>query len=233
MMNGKPPSPDAEGVPVRGTPSDHYGDLSNHPGAEGLTPALALLAELVRRFGVVSPAVSVLEVQKLAWFLERAVENLGISSPMGCRFEAGRYGPCAEGVRHLLNALDGSYLHCERRLADAGPTDAIWFESTQRERLARYLAKEEKARRYVEALEEADSLIDGFQSPHALELLATVDWLLAREGCEPTVPSILEGLRIWPGEDAGQRKLRIFSESQIRLALEQLSSAAAAGSPRK
>lgn len=200
--------------------------------AKRLSLARALLAELVRRFGVVSAAVSVVEVQKLAWLLERSIEILAISNPLDCRFEAGRYGPCAERVRHLLDALDGSFLHGERRLADAGPADEIWFESTERERLARYLATEEVGREYIAALEMADSLIDGFQSPHALELLATVDWLLAREGCEPTVSSIQEGLRTWPGEGAGERKLRMFSASQIRLALGQLSSTSVAGSAR-
>lgn len=205
-------------------PNDRYQNVVKRSGVKKLTAARALVAELVRRYGVVSPEVTVLEVQKLAWFLERAIEKLGMPNPLDFWFEAGRYGPYAERVRHLLNDLDGSYLHCERRLADARPADAIWFESTEQERLALYLRTDDEGRRYVEALEEADSLIDGFQSPHAMELLSTVDWLLAREECEPTVPSIQEGLRAWPGEGAGQRKLSMFSEPQIRLALERLSS---------
>ena len=37
------------------------------------------------------------------------------------RYSANKYGPYADNLRHLLNGLDGSYLHCEKRLSDAGP----------------------------------------------------------------------------------------------------------------
>jgi len=32
-------------------------------------------------------------------------------------------GPYSDLLRHLLNGLDGSYLHCDKRLSDAGPSD--------------------------------------------------------------------------------------------------------------
>jgi len=214
-------------------PTRCYHNVAKRSGVEALTPDRALVAELVRRYGAVSPEVSVLEVQKLAWFLERAIENLGLPNSLDFRFEAGRYGPYAERVRHLLNALDGSYLHCERRLADAKPNDAIWFESSKQERLALYLRTDEEGRRYGAALEQADALINGFQSPHSMELLSTVDWLLAREGCEPSVFSIQEGLRSWPDQKAGQRKLSLFSESQIQLALTRLTAAPWMAKPSK
>ena len=202
--------------------TDRFQDVDRRNGVEKLTPARALIAEFVRRFGPISLEVSILEVQKLAWFLERAIAKLGLPDPLGLRFEAGRYGPHAESLRLLLNALDGTYLHCEVRLADAGPTDAIWIEQTKQEKLASYLNADEERRQYLGALEEADALIDGFQSPHGMELLATVDWLLARAGCEPTVPGIQEGLRSWPGDGAGARKLGMFSERQIQIALNRL-----------
>jgi O-acetyl-ADP-ribose deacetylase (regulator of RNase III) len=205
-------------------PTRQYQNVAKRSGVEKLTPPRALVAELVRRYGAVILEVSILEVQKLAWFLERAIEKLGLPNTLDLRFEANRYGPYAERLRHLLNALDGSYLHCERRLADARPTDAIWFEAAKRERLSLYLETDDEGRRYLGALEEADALIDGFQSPHGMELLATVDWLLEREGCEPTVAGVQEGLRSWPGEGAARRKLGIFSESQIQLALDRLTS---------
>lgn len=206
-------------------PTSRYQNVAKRRGVEALTPARALVTELVRRYGVVSPEVSVLEVQKLAWFLERAVVKLGLPNVLDFRFEAGRYGPYADRIRHLLDSLDGSYLHSERRLADARPTDSIWFEESKRERVSLYLKTDGEAREYLGVLEEADSLIDGFQSPHAMELLATVDWLLAREGSEPTVPAIQEGLRSWPDKQAGQRKLNMFTEPQIQLALDRLAPA--------
>jgi len=43
---------------------------------QALTPATAMLAELVRRYWILGMECSLLEVQKLAWFLERAIERL-------------------------------------------------------------------------------------------------------------------------------------------------------------
>ena len=65
--------------------------------------------------------------------------------------------------------------------------------------------------------------IDGFESPMGMELLATVDWLIERERAEPTVAGIRAGLRQWPaGTAAAERKLRLFDERLIRLALDRI-----------
>ena len=40
-----------------------------------LTPATAMLAELVRRYWVLGMKCSLREIHKLAWFLERAIER--------------------------------------------------------------------------------------------------------------------------------------------------------------
>lgn len=72
---------------------------------------------------------SLLEIQKLAWFLERAIEKLpNTESPLNLQFVAHKYGPYANRLEHLLNNLDGSYLHCDKRISDAGIGDVIWFD---------------------------------------------------------------------------------------------------------
>lgn len=211
-------------------PTSRYQNVAKRNGVEKLTPARALIAELVRRYWVLGIECSVLEVQKLAWFLERTIHRTGLENPLDLRFQADRYGPYADRLRHLLDALDGSYLHCTRRLADAGPSDVIWFEPEKRQHLSLFLSTDPETRRYASALQATDALIDGFQSPHGMELLATVDWLLARQGAEPTVDGIEQGLREWPGgRSASIRKSRLFDRRQIQLALERL--VPAPGSP--
>jgi len=75
---------------------------------------------------------------------------------------------------------------------------------------------------YREALEITDKLIDGFQSPLGMELLATVDWLL-QSSSAATVDGISAGLAKWPGGDkAGQRKLRLCDDRLIGLEMKQL-----------
>lgn len=202
-------------------PSRRYQNIAKKAGVERLTPARALVAELVRRYWVLGNACSVLEIQKLAWFLEREIETRGLDNPLKLEFVAHRYGPYADRLRHVLDGLDGSYLRSDVRLADAKPSDVIAFDDSRRERVELYLRTEAKT--YREALEATARRIDGFESPLGMELLATVDWLLAREGCRPELESIREGLRGWAGdESAGARKLRIFDDRSLLLAIERL-----------
>jgi hypothetical protein len=148
---------------------------------------------------------------------------MGLKDPLELRFVADRYGPYANRLTHLLNGLDGSYLHCDKRLADASAFDTIWFEDKKREKLELYL-KSPAARDYFPAVEAADKLIDGFQSPLGMEALATVDWLIAREGVAPTLAGIREGIRNWPaGRTHAERKERLFNDRLLELSLDRLS----------
>ena len=201
-------------------PTSQYQNVAKRTGVEKLTPARALIAELVRRYWVLGMECSLLEIQKLAWFLEREIEKRGLTS-LDLRFNAHKYGPYADRLRHLLEGLDGSYLHSDKRISDATPLEVIWFDDTRKDLVHRYLQSEAKA--YAHALESTTALIDGFESPFGMELLATVDWLLAREGVAPTVPALREGLRHWRGgPDAAARKDRLFDDRALGIALERL-----------
>ncbi|OHC69485.1 MAG: Appr-1-p processing protein [Rhodocyclales bacterium RIFCSPLOWO2_02_FULL_63_24] len=204
-------------------PTDKYQNVAKRAGVEKLTPARALIAELVRRYWVLGMECSLLEIQKLAWFLERAIERLTPKdNPLKLGFKADKYGPYANRLDHLLNSLDGSYLHCDKRIADAGPLDVIWFVDGRRDFLQAYL-KSADAKPYTEALETTAMLIDGFESPFGMELLATVDWLLDREHCEASITGIRAGLGRWPaGTEAAARKNRLFDDRAIGIALQRL-----------
>jgi O-acetyl-ADP-ribose deacetylase (regulator of RNase III) len=203
-------------------PTDAYFNAMKQEGVEKLTVARALVAELIRRYSILGIDCTVLEVQKLAYFLQRAVVALGIVDPLDLRFAADKYGPYADRLRHLLNGLDGSYLHAEKRLSDAGPSDLIWFEEAKRTVIDEYLASGDAAQ-YVPALERTSALIDGFESPLGMELLATVDWLIQSQNAEPSVRSIRAALAQWPaGGASAQRKLAIFDDRLLQLALDRL-----------
>lgn len=202
-------------------PTSQYQNVAKRAGVEKLTPARALVAELVRRYSVLGFECSLLEVQKLAYLLERSLARRGLATVLDLRFEANRFGPFAGRLAHLLNALDGSYLHSDKRIADAGPLDVIRFADPRRDRIAAYLQSEGKD--YLASLEETADLIDGFETPLGMELLATVDWLVAH-GEEATLAGIKQGLGRWQGGvDAGARKLRLFDDRMIGFALERLS----------
>ena len=203
-------------------PTDRYQNVAKRKGVEKLTPARALVAEMVRRYWVLGIECTYLEVQKLCWFLERSIRELQLKDPLDLKFKADKYGPYSDRLRHLLDSLDGSYLHCDKRLSDAGPTDTIWFDEARRTYLDTYL-RQDDTREFRDVLDRTGRLIDGFESPLGMELLATVDWLIEREKCVPNLVGIRAGLEKWPaGQPAAERKLRLFNDRLIGLALDRL-----------
>ncbi len=205
-------------------PTQVYQNVVKRNGVDKLTPARALMAEMIRRYEVLGFDCSILEAQKLAWFLSGAIGRLGLPNPIAEDFVANRYGPYSDRVRHLLDSLDGSYLTCERRVADAQPFEPIRFRYDRQDKIRVYLTSPE-ASPYRPALDVATETIDGFQSPHGLELLATVDWLYRKSGVALEADAMRAAIASWPGpEGSAERKARIFTRYQINATVAHLRS---------
>jgi len=205
-------------------PTPKYQNVAKRTGVMKLTPTRALVAEMVHRYWVLGIECTYLEVQKLCWFLERTIQELGADDPLDLRFVADKYGPYSDRLRHLLNGLDRSYLHCEKRLSDSGPSDTIWFDENRRPFVDLFL-KQESSRPLRAILDRTAERIDGFESPLGMELLSTVDWLIEREHCERNVAAIRLGLSRWPaGPEAAERKQKLFNDRLIAIALDRLAS---------
>lgn len=203
-------------------PTSKYQNVAKKTGVEKLTPARALVAELIRRYWILGIECSLLEIQKLAWFLQRVVRTQEQEDPFELQFEAHNYGPYANNLAHLLNALDGSYLKSDKRIPDCDPLDVIAFDDSKKSMVEAYIKSEGKA--FLPALEKTTELIDGFESPYGLELLSTVDWLIQNQNCEPTLTSIKEGLSKWPaGPKWVERKMSLFDDKSLQLAIDRLS----------
>ncbi len=141
---------------------------------------------------------------------------------MNFKFTANKFGPYSESLKHLLNGLDGSYLHCDKRLGDAGPFDVIHFNDSKRDKISAFLTTPE-TKEYRPALEKTSELIDGFESPLGMELLSTVDWLINQAGVKPETAAIRERLASWPGgKAAAKRKLQLFEDRAVEIALSTL-----------
>ena len=203
-------------------PTRTYQNVVKRQGVEKLTPARALMAEMIRRYEILGFDCSMLEAQKLAWFLSRAITRSGLANPVADDFAANRYGPYSEKVRHLLDSLDGSYLECERRVADARPFDPIRFRHDRRDRISAYLTAPD-ASPYRPALDLASDVIDGFQSPHGLELLATIDWLHGKNRVPLETDAMIVAIASWPGpEGAAERKASTFTRHHVEVAVQRL-----------
>lgn len=169
----------------------------------------AILALLDRYVGVVGRGATPIEVQKLAYLLER------VGEPLDLRFKKAIYGPYSDRLEHLLNTLDGHFVTGvgDRTLpvAEAEPLTLV-AESIPEIRAA--------AAKYgvVPHVERVLELVDGFNSAYGTELLASVDWSLNHDVKDiDDLTALWEAIRGWT-----RRKERLFTESHVATAVDRL-----------
>lgn len=162
---------------------------------------------------VVRDAASLLEIQKLMYFLQEAGQPLRLS------YAKGIYGPYAENLNHVLQALEGHYLRGygdrTRRILDLSPIALVAGAADEaREWLDHYPGDGTTDR--VSAVTQ---LVPGFASPYGVELLATVHWTATREaaGHVADPAAVTQAIRGW-----NSRKGRIFTEDHVSVAIEHL-----------
>jgi O-acetyl-ADP-ribose deacetylase (regulator of RNase III) len=138
-----------------------------------MTAGRAALVGLMDRYlgGLLDPFVSLLEVHKLMYFMQEAGERLRL------RYVAGPYGPYAENLRHVLQAIDGYYVSGYGDGGDAPDKVLELVPGAVSDANASLEAHAESQARF----EKVARLVEGFESPFGLELLATVHWIATRE----------------------------------------------------
>jgi O-acetyl-ADP-ribose deacetylase (regulator of RNase III) len=169
-----------------------------------LTPARAQLLYLLFYYETLGEYSSLFSANKLAYFLQRMGEKMRLN------FVPHHYGPYAKEIEHVLYALNGVYLKgFEQREAKAFEPLLLnydkWEEvktytdtkldSTQKDRLKRLI-----------------QLIDGFQSELSLEVLATVDFILATD---PSlgIDKVITAIQNW-----NERKSRLITDEYVSIA---------------
>ena len=121
-------------------------------------------------------------------------------------YQKAPYGPYAENLRHVLQTVEG---HLVSGYADGGDAPDKQIELVPGAVHAR--APSSNNTRRPEPASTVAELVEGFESPFGLELLATVHWISTRE--HPVSEDVLiQRTYAW-----AERK-RQFSEHQIRLA---------------
>lgn len=172
-----------------------------------MTSGRAALVELMHRYlgGLLDPFVTLLEVHKLMYFIQEAGESLRL------QFKPAPYGPYAENLRHVLRAVEG---HLISGYADGGdaPDKPLTLVPGAVEEAERYLATHEATHK---RLDRTTALVEGFETPYGLELLATVHWVVTQEFAQ-SVPDIAARVHDW-----NPRK-RQFTLDQIDLASTRL-----------
>ncbi len=174
-----------------------------------MTEGRAALVELMQRYlgGLLDPFVSLLEVHKLMYFMQEAGE------PLRLNYVKHHYGPYAENLRHVLKAVEG---HLIAGYADGGdaPEKPLTLVPGAVEDAKDYLDQHEISRARFDRV---SRLVEGFESPFGMELLATVHWVMSREGA--TELGIVE--RQVYGWNARKRQ---FTPRQLAIAEDRLRS---------
>ena len=180
--------------------------------AQQLTPARAMLLTAMRAYSALGYSLSLIEVQKLAYFLQR------LDEPLKLKFEKAQYGPFAHNLSFVLQRLDGAFLRgmaykeakpfaeltlMEEKFLEIEAYNAQHLTDQQKQRVARLTR-----------------LIEGFESPLGMELLATTDYLLATQEAH-NLPTLIRAVAAW-----NPRKQRVLTPEYLRLAHERLISAA-------
>jgi O-acetyl-ADP-ribose deacetylase (regulator of RNase III) len=172
-----------------------------------MTPGRAALIGLMDRYisGLLDPFITLLEVHKLMYFMQEAGE------PLKLKYVKAPYGPYAENLRHVLNAVEG---HFVAGFADGGekPGKEISLVPGAVEDAKQFLADHPDTK---SRLDRVAALVDGFETPFGLELLATVHWLVAHDAISGA-DEITRSTYAW-----SERK-RQFTDRQLRLALDRL-----------
>ena len=172
-----------------------------------MTAGRAALILLMDRYlrGLLDPFVTQVELHKLMYFMQAAGE------PLSLKFEKRCFGPYAENLHLVLNAIEGHFISGFAKGDDnlrkqielvpgaAGDAEALLCEHP-----------DTKAR-----LERVCDLMDGFESPFGMDLLAGVHWVLHDESDTEEDQAIK---RVHEWNDRSQP----FTSRQIGIAFDRL-----------
>jgi O-acetyl-ADP-ribose deacetylase (regulator of RNase III) len=186
-------------------------EMVNRTARPGMTSGRAALVAMLTRYADRVVDVSIIEVQKLMYFLQEAGQPLRLS------YIKDYYGPYADNLRHVLHTVEGHFLV---GYGDASDTvhaaEPIRVLPGAMDEATAVLAQEPELN---ERIEQVLRLVEGFESPYALELLSTVHWVATREdahaAADPAVAARL--VAEWSG-----RKERMFGAGHVAAAWEQL-----------
>jgi hypothetical protein len=171
-----------------------------------LTRARALLILLFDRYREPGYRLTKLEAQKLAYFLQTAGE------PLKLRFQKNAFGPNADNLNHTLLDMEGHYI---RGYGDRSRDSSIYPLPDVAKAASDLLATDADA---LTRLEQVSQLIEGFENPYGLELLASLHWVAMEDDRAATdADHALEQLHAW-----SERKRTIFRAEHVRKAWHRL-----------
>ena len=172
-----------------------------------LTTPRALFIRLMHQYMELAYRLTLLEIQKLAYFLQEAGE------PLRLKYEAHLYGPYAHNLNKVLEKLEGHFI---RGYGDTQKPDVeIELLPDAAHDAESFLADHDDS---IDRLERVAKVIAGFETPYGMELLASIHWV-AKHAKNPAKSSdeAVDRLLAW-----NERKRRMFKPEHAAVAWERL-----------
>ncbi len=171
--------------PAGAPPADQQVNRTKPPQ---MTAGRAALLGIMQRYAELDYAMTMLEVQKLAYFLQEA------GQPLRLHFAKHHYGPYADDLRKVLCHLEGHFIFGYGD-GDNSPETPIRLLAEGLQPVRDYLASDAATR---ERFERVASLVEGFETPYGMELLSTVHWVARTEKPNAqTSREAFEMIRAW------------------------------------
>lgn len=189
--------------------------MPNATALPRLTLARALIVAAVARYlrrarlQEVRDGVSELEIQKLAYFLQM------LGAPLALTFVRGTYGPYSPGLGHVLNALEGHHLtglgDRSARVTELMPINPLPGSVEAANGVLADHADD------ADRIDQLLDLVDGFETPYSLELLATVHFASGHDPKSGDPAVLAERVASW-----SLRKARMFTPKHVAVATHRL-----------
>lgn len=172
-----------------------------------MTSARALFIKLMDQYSTLHYRRTLLEIQKLAYFLQEAGE------PLRLRFEKGLYGPYAHSLNKVLEVLEGHYI---RGYGDSQKPDTeIELLPHAVDEANAFLAQRQES---LKRLAQVSDLIAGFETPYGMELLSSVHWVGKHN--EPV--ALDETVAATAVQNWNERKRGMFQAQHVQVAWDRL-----------
>jgi O-acetyl-ADP-ribose deacetylase (regulator of RNase III) len=172
-----------------------------------MTPGRAMVVRLMAQYLQQSYRLTLLEIQKLGYFLQEAGEKLRLN------YVPHIYGPYAANLNKVLEAMEGHYT---RGYGDSQKPDVeVELLPGAVQEADEFLLNHEASR---SRLAKVAALIEGFETPYGMELLSTVHWV-ATHGDVPVndVGAAVDAVHGW-----NERKRQMFGRDHIEVVWQQL-----------
>ncbi len=171
-----------------------------------MTKSRALFIKLLQQYAIPGYRLSLLEIQKLAYFLQVSGESLRL------KYEKHHYGPYAENLNFVLQHIEGHFI---RGYGDRSRKTSIKLLPGAVEEADNFLKKSPEATKH---LEHVANLIEGFETPYGMELLSSVHWVFKEEkNSAQTVDEACDKIFTW-----NAHKKKTFKKSHIIKAWNRL-----------